>query len=153
MRIIGIDPGLLRTGYAVIEKHGNHFTIIAQGLATTKKESIGNRLLSIYNKVSHIIEEYAPSSLAVESGFYSKNVDSLVKMSYVKGVVILAARQKGIDISEYSPATVKMAITGRGRATKEQVKFMVEQILEQKIDGGYDISDAISVALCHLYRQ
>ncbi len=150
VRVIGIDPGLQRTGYAVVEKRGNDFLIITSGLLTTKKTSVSKKLLSIFNKIINIIEDHSPSCLAVEAGFYSKNVDSLVKMSQVKGVVMLAASKKGLEVFEYSPTAVKSAIVGRGRAAKEQVKYMVEQMINKEIKGSFDISDAIAVAICHL---
>ncbi|TES92996.1 MAG: crossover junction endodeoxyribonuclease RuvC [Candidatus Cloacimonadota bacterium] len=152
MRIIGVDPGLQRTGYAVVEKKENDFLIVTSGVLTTKKTSIGKRLLSIYNGLLNIIEEYSPALMAVETGFYSKNVDSLVKMSQVKGVLIVAASLKGLEVFEYSPATIKSSVVGRGGATKEQVKYMVEQIMKREIEGGFDISDAIAVAICHFHR-
>ena len=151
-RVIGVDPGLQKTGYAIVEKNGNNFIIIESGLIKTKKESIEKRLLLIYENLIDIIEKYSPSCLAVESSFYSRNVDSLVKMSQVKGVVMLSASLKCIEVFEYSPATVKSATVGRGRATKEQVRFMVEQMVKQKIRGSFDVSDAVAVAICHLSR-
>ena len=153
VRVIGIDPGLQRTGYAVLEKSVNGFSIIALGVLTTKKSSTEKRLLSIYNKLMNIIREYSPSTLAIETGFYSKNVDSLIKMSQVKGVVLLTASLSDIEVFEYPPTVVKKAVVGRGRATKEQVKYMVEQLLKREIGGSFDTSDAIAVAICHLYRS
>jgi len=153
MRVIGIDPGLQRTGYGVLEKSVNGFSIIASGVLTTKKSSTEKRLFSIYNKLMDIIREYSPTTLAIETGFYSKNVDSLIKMSQVKGVVLLAASLSDIEVFEYSPTVVKKAIVGRGRATKEQVRYMVEQLVKREIGGSFDTSDAIAVAICHLYRS
>ncbi len=152
MRVIGVDPGLQKTGYALVEKKGTGYSIAACGVLFTEKTSIDKRLLSIYGGLVDIIDRYAPVCLSVETGFYSKNVDSLVKMSQVKGIVILAAALKNIEVFEYSPRVVKNAITGRGNATKEQVKFMVEQLLGEKVEGSLDISDAIAVAICHLHR-
>lgn len=153
MRVIGIDPGLQRTGYAIVEKDGNSFSVIASGVLTTGKLSIGNRLLRIHQELSEIIDIHEPVHFAIESGFYSKNVDSLVKMSQVKGVAILAAALKRIEIFEYSPTTIKSALVGKGGASKEQVRFMVEQMLNMKIEGAFDISDALAVAICHLQRH
>jgi len=152
MRVIGVDPGLQKTGYALVEKKGSGYSIAACGVLVTEKTSIDKRLLSIYGGLVDIIDRHAPACLSVETGFYSKNVDSLVKMSQVKGIVILAAALKNIEVFEYSPKVVKNAITGRGNATKEQVKFMVEQLLGEKVEGSFDISDAIAVAICHLHR-
>jgi len=152
LRVIGIDPGLRKTGYAVMEESKKRFRIITSGVITTEKTTIDKRVLSIYNGIITIVDNFAPTCLAVESGFYSKNVDSLIKMSEVKGVVILAAALKGLEVFEYSPAIVKKAIVGRGSATKEQVRFMVEQITKEKIQKGFDVSDAVAIALCHLQR-
>jgi crossover junction endodeoxyribonuclease RuvC len=152
MRVIGVDPGLQRTGYAVVEKNGASFSVIASGVLRPPKSHIGDKLLYIHRELAKLIDAHKPSHFAIESGFYSKNVDSLVKMSQVKGVAILAASLKAIEVFEYSPTTIKSALVGRGSATKEQVRFMVEQMLNMKIEGAFDISDALAVALCHLQR-
>jgi crossover junction endodeoxyribonuclease RuvC len=152
MRVLGIDPGLAGTGYAVVEKDGNEFSIINSGVLKTEKEPIGERLVFIYNGLINIIEECSPDTLVVESSFFSKNVDSLTKMSEVKGIVILAAAQKHLNVFEYTPAVIKKSIVGRGRATKEQVKYMVEQIIKKSISGSFDVSDAIAIAICHIQR-
>jgi crossover junction endodeoxyribonuclease RuvC len=153
MRVIGVDPGLQKTGYAVVERKGKGYRVITSGVIRTKKDETGKRLLSIFDSISSIIEENSPTCLSIESSFYSKNIDSLVKMSQVKGVVVVAACIKGLEVFEYSPTSIKSAVVGSGRARKEQVKFMVEQMIDQKIDGSYDISDAFAVALCHLHRS
>jgi len=152
MKILGIDPGLHKTGYAVIEKENNKADLITNGLIVTPNRSLSEKLLAIYEKIVELIDCYKPSSLAVESGFYSKNIDSLIKMSEVKGVIILAAGIKKIDVFEYPPATIKTAVVGKGNATKQQEKYMIEQILKIEIEKEFDISDAIAVALCHSQR-
>jgi crossover junction endodeoxyribonuclease RuvC len=152
MRVIGVDPGLQKTGYAIVEKAASKFSVLVSGVLVPPKSKMGDRLLSIHKELAKIIDAHKPIHLAIESGFYSKNVDSLVKMSQVKGVAMLAAALKGIEIFEYSPTTIKSAIVGKGSATKEQVRFMVEQILKMRIEGPFDISDALAVAICHLQR-
>lgn len=153
MRVIGIDPGLQKTGYAIVEKEGNTFSVIASGVVKTPRASTGKKLLHIHRELASLIDIHKPTHCAIEAGFYSKNVDSLVKMSQVKGVAMLAAALRDIEIFEYSPRTIKSAIAGRGSATKDQVRFMVEQMLRTKIEGAYDISDALAVAICHLHRS
>lgn len=152
MRVLGIDPGLHKTGYAIIEKENNKVNLVIDGVIVTPNRSLPERLLAIYKKIVKLIDGYKPSSLAVESGFYSKNIDSLIKMSEVKGVIILAAGIKKIDVFEYPPATIKTAVVGKGNATKQQVRYMTEQILKMEIKEGFDVSDAIAVALCHIQR-
>ncbi len=152
MRVIGIDPGLQRTGFAIVEKAGSKFSVINCGVLKIPKSSIEKRLLLIHEQLAELIDTHAPEHFAIEAGFYSKNVDSLVKMSQVKGVAILAAALRNIKVFEYSPTTIKSAVVGRGSASKAQVRFMVEQMLGMKIDGSFDISDALAVAICHLQR-
>lgn len=153
MRVMGVDPGLQRTGFAVVEKSGNRLSVIASGVLKIPKAPTARRLLLIHQQLSELIDTHKPSCFAIEAGFYSKNVDSLVKMSQVKGVAMLAAAIREIEIFEYSPTTIKSAIVGRGSASKEQVRFMVEQMLNMKIEGSFDISDALAVAVCHLQRM
>jgi crossover junction endodeoxyribonuclease RuvC len=153
MRVIGVDPGLQKTGYAIVEKTGNSFSVITSGVVKTPKSTTGKRLLCIHKELAKLIDTHKPIHFAIEAGFYSKNVDSLVKMSQVKGVAMLAAALRKIEIFEYSPTTIKSAIVGRGSASKDQVRFMVEQMLNMKIAGSFDISDALAVAICHLQRM
>ena len=102
MRVIGIDPGLQKTGYAIVEKAGNTFSVIASGVVKTPKSSTGAKLLLIHQELARIIDTHGPTHFAIEAGFYSKNVDSLVKMSQVKGVAMLAAALREIEIFEYA---------------------------------------------------
>jgi crossover junction endodeoxyribonuclease RuvC len=152
MRVIGIDPGLQKTGYAVVERAGNTFTVIASGVVKTPKGGTARKLLLIHRELIKLMDVHKPAHFAIESGFYSKNVDSLVKMSEVKGVAMLAASLKEIEIFEYTPTAIKNAVVGRGSASKDQVRFMVEQTLKMKVEGSFDISDALAVAICHLQR-
>lgn len=152
MRVLGVDPGLQRTGFAIVEKKGSRFSVISSGVIRIPKSSIEKRLLQIHEQLAQLIDIHKPTHFAIEAGFYSKNVDSLVKMSQVKGVAMLAAALKDIQVFEYSPTTIKSAIVGRGSATKAQVRFMVEQMLKIKVEGSFDISDALAVAICHLQR-
>jgi crossover junction endodeoxyribonuclease RuvC len=155
-RILGIDPGTQITGAGIIEvgaagelKHCYHGCI-----KTKRKESLSFRLKQIYSGLLDIMEQYQPDEVALEDIFYSDNVKTAIVMGHARGVALLAPMQHGIQPAEYSPREVKMAVVGNGGASKIQVKFMVENILnlKGKIES-QDAADALAVALCHFHRM
>ena len=155
MIILGIDPGTTVTGYGIIKYENNTFTKIASGvinLPSTKPIPI--RLKVIHQEINKIIELYKPDEFAIETAFYGKNVQSAMKISYARGVAILAAVLNNIPASEYSPREIKKSVVGRGSATKEQVGFMIKSILvfDQK-NMKSDETDALAIALCHAFRM
>lgn len=151
MIILGVDPGTLFTGYAVIESQNCiprilNFDVIK--ICSSNKLPL--RLKQIYDSLVKVIDKYKPDELAIETAFYSKNVQSTLKLGHARGVSILAAVNKKIPASEYSPREVKKSVVGNGNASKEQVKFMVCRILKMNTKVKYfDIFDAAAVALCH----
>lgn len=151
MKILGIDPGTLITGYAVIESLTHKVKILDYGIIKMQnKDSLPLRLKKIYDGITEVINEYKPDSLAIETAFYSKNVQSTLKLGHARGVVILAAVNHNIPISEYSPREVKKSVIGSGNASKEQIKFMMKKIFSIKNEFKHlDTSDAIAVAFCH----
>lgn len=155
IRIIGIDPGVAITGYAVIEESESDFTCITSGCIRTNKDlPSAARLEAIYNQVFELISKYKPHSLAVEKIFFSKNVRTAFQVGEARGVIILAAAGSGLDLFEYTPLQVKQAVAGYGKAEKAQVQKMVQMLLKlpQKpsVD---DEADAMAVALCHLQNR
>lgn len=152
--ILGIDPGTSITGYGVIKTIGT----------TPELLTIGSIDLSKYNdhylKIKHIfdctldiIEEYHPDELAIEAPFYGKNVQSMLKLGRAQGAAIAAALTHSIPIFEYAPRKIKMSITGRGAASKEQVASMLMRILKfSKIEVKLDATDGLAAALCHFYQ-
>jgi len=154
MIILGVDPGTLFTGYAVISGVNEPLEILeCDVLKIPPKNKLPMRLKQIYDKLVNIIKIYKPDEFAIETAFYSKNVQSTLKLGHARGVSILAAVNKQVPTSEYSPREVKKAVTGSGSASKEQVRYMIMQIFRLKnLPKQLDISDAISVALCHHYK-
>lgn len=154
MKVIGIDPGTIRTGYGIVQSINGKIKLIASGIIENKKfDKLPERLKFIYDELSQLIEKYTPDELSIESAFYGKNVQSALKIGHARGVSILAAVNKRVPTYEYSPREVKKAVVGNGAASKQQVMFMVNQILNlKKRKTQLDETDAIAVALCHLQR-
>jgi crossover junction endodeoxyribonuclease RuvC len=151
MRVIGIDPGSLITGYGVVEKNGGRLLHVDNGCLTTKrKSSLPDRLLQIYESLMETIEQFQPQAIAIEEIFFSKNVASALKLGESRGIALLAATQKKIPIFEYSTRVVKQAITGYGQASKEQIQQMVQRLLKLPEIAQVDASDALALAICHL---
>lgn len=151
MRILGVDPGTLFTGYAVIEGIGCRLGILKYGvIKNTSQNSLPLRLKNIYDSLVDVIDENHPDEFAIETAFYGKNVQSTLKIGHARGVSILAAVNKQIPTTEYSPREVKKSVVGTGSASKEQVRYMVCSLFKTKLSSkSLDVSDAIAVALCH----
>lgn len=151
MIILGVDPGTLNTGFAVIEGIGSKLKLLESGvLKIPPKKSLPLRLKMIFDKLTEIIEKFLPDEFAIETAFYSKNIQSTLKLGHARGVSMLAAVNKQLPVTEYSPREVKKSVVGTGAASKEQVRYMVCRLLKLKtIPKPFDISDAMGVALCH----
>jgi len=155
MIVLGVDPGLTSIGYGVLESKGKTILVKGFGTFTTpKREPLPSRLQNIHNSIQEIIEKYEPDALACETVFYGKNARSTILLGHARGVVLLAAETRGLRVLEFSPREVKSAVGGRGNSTKQQVKYMVKAQLNIKdLPGSADVSDALAVALCCLYRE
>ena len=153
--IMGIDPGSLIMGYALIKKRGQQQQVILMDVLNISKEKdIYIRLQKIHSKVLELIKLYNPSALAIEAPFFGKNIQSMLKLGRAQGVAIAAAMQGNLKVFEYSPKKIKQSITGNGNASKEQVWKMLATILKIENKPTYlDASDALSVALCHIYQS
>lgn len=151
MIILGIDPGLAIVGYGVIEYVGNKYKVLDYGAITTDSNlDFPERLKRIYDGMSALIEKYKPEDLAMEELFFNKNVKTALKVGQARGVQILCAKNKELDIYEYTPLQVKQAVVGYGRADKSQVQKMVKVLLNLKeIPKPDDVADALAVAICH----
>lgn len=150
MIILGIDPGTQKTGYGLIQKNGNKFLHIDNGLIVLNpKTPMSKRLEEIFEKTSALIKEFHPDALALEDVFIAKNVRSILKLGHARGVILLAASLTNIPVFEYSPSQVKLAIASFGHASKEQMQKMVRLHLHLKEVAAEDASDALAIALCH----
>jgi len=148
--ILGIDPGSIATGYGIIEQKGNSISYIKCGVIRNKSDDvIEKRLYNIYNTLFEIIRQYCPVYCAIEEVFHSKNPRSALLLGQVRGVCLLSAVNSGLKVFEYAPTKVKQAVTGYGRAEKEQVQLMVQKLLCLDKKHPKDASDALSIAICH----
>ena len=149
--ILGIDPGTVITGYAIVTVNGNHVELLKMDvLKLVSHKDAYRRLEIIYAEVCSLIQKHKPTMFAIEAPFFGKNVQSMLKLGRAQGVAIAAAMQACIPVTEYSPKKIKQSITGNGNATKEQVFKMLQHIvhLEEK-PHFFDATDALAVALCH----
>jgi crossover junction endodeoxyribonuclease RuvC len=154
MIIIGIDPGTIITGIGIIETGGKTLSALYYNIIKTDKYSYYPlRLKKIYEGILEIIDTYHPDEFAIETAFFGKNVQSALKIGQARGVSILAAINREIPVTEYSPREIKKSVTGNGAASKEQVAYMVKNILNlRKSPKVLDASDALAIALCHCNR-
>jgi crossover junction endodeoxyribonuclease RuvC len=151
--IIGIDPGTVITGYGLISVKGNNFTPIDFGcIKPPAKLKLSERYHIIASALGEILDHYTPAAMAVESQYFAKNAQSVLKLGMVRGVIMVAARQKKIPIYQYSPSSAKKAVVGRGNATKMQVQNMVKALLNlERIPEPDDAADALALAICHAH--
>lgn len=154
-RILGVDPGTNILGFGIIEIRDNRAMVLdANIINLSKVEDQQTKLKEIFLSIQEIIESYQTGIFAVESPFYGKNPQSMLKLGRAQGVAIAAAMVMGLDIQEYSPKSIKKSITGNGNASKEQVAGMLQHTLKYEIQSKYlDASDALATALCVFYQQ
>ncbi len=152
--ILGIDPGTIVMGYAIINASSTPSMMTMDVLKLSGKKDAYERLQLIHEKVASLIRIHRPNAFAIEAPFFGKNVQSMLKLGRAQGVAIAAAMQAGLPIAEYSPKKVKQSITGNGNADKEQVWKMLQQVLTLEEKPQYfDATDALAVALCHHYQS
>ena len=153
MIILGIDPGIAIVGWGVIEYDRNRFRTIAYGAITTEAGlDVEVRLKAVYDELCEIIDCYRPDQMAVEELFFTNNITTGIPVAEARGVILLAGIQRGLQIAEYTPMQVKSAISGYGRADKQQVMMMVAQILRLKqVPKPDDTADALAIAICHAH--
>ncbi|MDR2401906.1 MAG: crossover junction endodeoxyribonuclease RuvC [Cytophagales bacterium] len=157
IRVIGIDPGTTKIGFGVIDfdEKNKNIVLVKYGLITLKESFSNEKIKKIYDIMVDINKEFRPDFVAIENQFLGKNVQTLLKLTHTKTAMMLAFmnHKKKIVIEEYPPATVKLAVTGKGNATKEELGGVINKILAIEIDAKHlDISDALGVALCHLNK-
>src|SRR4030065_1995358 len=152
MRALGVDPGTVVTGYGIVDEEGNQLFHVSSGtIQFSPKSEICNRLQQIYIEIEKIIQANRPDAVVIEKGFYSKNVQALVRLSQVNGVIMLTSVNAGIPMLDYTPLEVKQSIVGYGEAKKEQVQHMVGKILRLvEPPTPLHASDALAIAICYL---
>ncbi len=153
MRIIGIDPGYAIVGFGILEYSKAQFQVVDYGAVTTPADmDFNSRLLEIYNDLCYILDKFKPDFLAIERLYFTSNQKTAIDVAQARGIVLLAARQRNIDIFEYTPLQVKQSVTGYGKAVKKQVQEMTTRILRlSEIPKPDDTADALAIAICHAH--
>jgi len=151
VRVFGIDPGSVRTGYGCVDTDGTRHRLVTCGALTMgPRATLPERLRAIHDGLAVLLRDAAPACVAVENLFHAKNVRSALTLGHARGVAILAAIEAGFPVVEYSPAEIKLAVVGYGRAEKGQVQHMVRLLLGlDTAPTPHDASDALAVAICH----
>ncbi|MDD3586762.1 MAG: crossover junction endodeoxyribonuclease RuvC [Thermoguttaceae bacterium] len=155
-RVLGIDPGLNITGYAVLEASGSSIQVVEAGVVRSRREKeFADRILDIYNGVAEIIEQFHPEVLALEKLYsLTKRPETAILMAHARGVIYLAATQAGIPVIPYAATQVKKLLTGNGRAPKDQMQRAIQHELKlQEYPNPPDVADALAIALCHCFQS
>jgi crossover junction endodeoxyribonuclease RuvC len=152
VRVLGIDPGSAATGFGVVEGTANRMRLVECGVIRPKRGAqLADRLLEIHDGVAAVIDRSAPDCLSVEGVFYGENVRTAVVLAHARGVALLAGSGRGLVVAEYPPAEIKNAIVGTGRATKDQVAWMVQKLLGlSEPPRPSDAADGCAAAICHI---
>ncbi|MCE1237571.1 MAG: crossover junction endodeoxyribonuclease RuvC [Hyphomicrobiales bacterium] len=154
VRIIGVDPGLQRTGWGVIDVVGNRLSFVACGTITsTAGDELAGRLVELYDGLEAVIAAHGPDEAAVEHTFVNTNPTATLKLGQARGVALLAPAKAGLSVAEYAPNAVKKAIVGAGHADKEQIQHMVRILLPKATWKGPDAADALAIAICHAHHR
>lgn len=150
MRILGLDPGIEKTGFAILEMGKNTFNVLDFGcIETSKKEPFSHRLTDIAGDLKKIIRQWKPSAAGLEQIFFSKNVKSAMRVSHARGVIMEVLEEEGVPVFEFNPGEIKLAVTGDGRADKAQIKKMIHYTLGIAVKND-DTADAIACGICLL---
>ena len=152
MRILGLDPGTATVGYGLIEVQDGQPVVVTFGVLSTRPEdgSTARRLQIVYEGLNELIDRYRPDAAAVEELFFGRNITTAVRVGQARGVLLLALANAGIQVAEYSPPKIKEAVSGYGKASKQQVQFMVQNILNlAEVPQPDDAADGLAVALTH----
>lgn len=154
IRIIGIDPGLRRTGWGVIEITGNQLRFVASGTVTSNdKLDLASRLCELHQGLSAVLHAYQPAEAAVEHTFVNKDATATLKLGQARGIALLAPAQAGLPVSEYAPNAVKKAVIGVGHGEKQQIHMMVKVLMPRATFNTSDAADALAIAICHAHNR
>jgi crossover junction endodeoxyribonuclease RuvC len=155
VKVFGIDPGSERTGFGCVESDGSRHRMISCGaIASAALTSFPDKLFEIHTRLTALLAECRPDCVAIENLFFAANVRSALKLGHARGVAMLAAVEAGVPVAEYTPAEIKRAVVGYGRAEKPQVQEMVRLLLGLKaLPSPHDAADALAVAICHVHSS
>ncbi len=154
IRILGIDPGLRRTGWGLIESDGNRLVHVACGsVETSERADLAVRLVAIHDGLIAVIERYAPHEAAVENTFVNGNAASTLKLGQARGIAMLVPARAGLAVAEYAPNLVKKTVVGSGHAEKGQIRMMIGVLLPKAQPASEDAADALAIAICHAHHR
>lgn len=154
VRIIGIDPGLRRCGWGVVDSEGNRLSFVAAGTITPPtKDALATRLVHLAEALTEIIGKYAPQEAAVEETFVSKGARSALQLGQARGVVLMIPASLGLEVGEYAANLVKKSVVGAGHADKNQIQLMVKTLMPAADFSGADAADALAIAICHAHHR
>jgi crossover junction endodeoxyribonuclease RuvC len=152
MRVIGIDPGLRRTGWGIVDVLGARLVHVGNGVCLSEGEDLARRLCSLHAQLVEVLRRFLPDAAAVEQTFVNKDAAGTLKLGQARGIALLAPAQAGLPVAEYAPNAVKKTVVGVGHAEKAQVQHMVRLQLPGVAFGGPDAADALAIALCHAHH-
>ena len=152
IRILGLDPGLARMGWGIIDMSGTRLTHVAHGVLTSNaKSELAARLMVLHELLCAVIAEHSPVAISVEQAFVAKDPSAALKLGHARAIALLAAAQAGLEVAEYAPNHIKKSVVGVGHADKAQVQMMVRRLLPGAASGA-DACDALAVAICHAHH-
>jgi crossover junction endodeoxyribonuclease RuvC len=150
MLVLGVDPGSIITGYGLVKKESNKLIYVDGGkISMPHSKPFNQRVHNVFQSLTEVIDKYHPMEMSIENIFFSKNVQSALKIGHARGAALVAAIQCGLKVFEYTPLQIKKSVVGYGRATKEQVRSMVKLILKLNAKLSLDTADALAIAICH----
>ena len=154
IRILGIDPGLRRTGWGLIEAEGNRLIHVACGsLETSERAALGERLVAIHDGLLAVIERYSPHEAAVEATFVNANASATLKLGQARGIAMLVPAKAGLTVAEYAPNVVKKTVVGAGHGEKAQIRMMIGVLLPKADPRTADAADALAIAITHAHQR
>ena len=154
IRILGIDPGLRRTGWGVVAIDGNRLSFLACGsLATDDTAALAVRLVAIHDGLRRVVDEFGPDEAAVEATFVNKDATATLKLGQARGIAMLVPAAAGLPVAEYAPNLVKKTIVGAGHSEKVQIRMMVKVLLPKADPQSEDAADALAIAICHAHHR
>jgi len=154
IRILGIDPGLRRTGWGVVEVDGNRLSFVACGsLATDEKAALAVRLVTIHDGLVRVVEDFRPDEAAAEATFVNRDASATLKLGQARGVALLVPAKAGVPVAEYAPNLVKKTIVGAGHGEKAQIRMMIGVLLPRAAPESEDAADALAVAVTHAHHR
>ena len=154
IRILGIDPGLRRTGWGLIAVEGNRLMYLACGsVETNEKLSLAERLVTIHDGLVRIVDEFHPDEAAVEATFVNRDAAATLKLGQARGIALLVPAKAGLSVAEYAPNLVKKTIVGAGHGEKAQIRMMIGVLLPKADPKTHDAADALAIAVCHAHHR